>query len=125
MHLTELLDISSPNFSILVYTFLTVIKSNGGNSPCSFLLKLREHPYQTKILASNFAKTVSTFSSFRLKACIKSCSGAAASAFNMPWKNPPINSSENVAIGAGSFWIPSVIQPLVAKLSFGLIKTLF
>ena len=53
-------------------------------------------------------------SSFRLfntvlKTCIESCERAAASAFNMPWKSPPMNSSGKVTIGAGSLWIPSVI----------------
>ena len=60
-----------------------------------------------------------------LKTCIKSCGRATASAFNMSWKSPTINPSENVTIGADSFWIPSVIRPFVAKLSLGLIKTLF
>ena len=60
-----------------------------------------------------------------MKTCIESCGRAAASAFIMPWKSHPINSSGNVTIDADSLWIPSVIQPLVVKLSLGLIKTLF
>ena len=93
--------------------------------PISF--KIKGTSVANSNLASHFAKTVSTVSSFRLfysllKTCIKSCDGAAASAFNMVWKSPPINSSRKVTIGAGSLWIPSVIQPLVAKLSLGFIK---
>ena len=60
-----------------------------------------------------------------MKTCIESCGRAAASAFIMPWKSPPINSSGNVTIDTDSLWIPSVIRPLVVKLSLGLIKTLF
>ena len=44
-----------------------------------------------------------------MKTCIKSCGGAAASARNMLWKSPPINSPENVTIRTGSLWILSVI----------------
>ena len=74
---------------------------------------------------SHFIKAVNAVSSFGLfnsllKFCIKSCSGAAVSSLNMPWKSPRINPSETFPLVS-----LSVIWPLVSKLSLGLIKTLF
>ena len=113
-----------------------MIKSNGGNGPspfrwvngpCTFKIKGTFATNSNPSITFCRKGTVSSFRLFNslLKTYIKACDGAAASAFNMPWKSPPINSSGNVTIGAGSLWIPPVIRPLVAKLSLALIKTLF